>query len=105
MERGFSRSVNPGESIGSAMTSVHRDPLDSASFKFGIEEEYFLADSNTLEPPSETPNTLFDQLRECGIDLERELLQSQLEVGTRPHTATYDACLELQGLRIAASWA
>jgi carboxylate-amine ligase len=88
-----------------ARPNVRRGSLKSASFRFGIEEEYFLADSNSFEPPAETPDRLFDQLRECGIALERELLQSQLEVGTRPHTVTRDACLELQGLRIAASFA
>src|SRR3954471_21033492 len=85
--------------------SLRRDRSGLGGFRFGIEEEYFLADRSSFQSPSEPPNGLFQQLRECGLHLERELLQSQIEVATRPHTTTSDACLELQGLRIATSWA
>lgn len=79
-----------------------RLPPDEA-FRFGIEEEYFLADQASFRPPIETPDELFRQLKGCGIRLERELLQSQIEVATRPHSAASAARQELEAMRHATA--
>jgi carboxylate-amine ligase len=78
-----------------------RAPLsESASFQFGIEEEYFLCDAATLQPAMNTPESLF---RHAGARLNREMLQAQLEVATRPHTKSQDARDELVELRRMAA--
>jgi glutamate---cysteine ligase / carboxylate-amine ligase len=77
-------------------------PADMA-FRFGIEEEYFLASAETMRPVPTTPNSLFKELPVSGRQLERELLQAQLEVSTRPHRCTSEARSELRELRTAAS--
>ena len=53
------------------------------SFQFGIEEEYFLSDAQTLQAVSKTPDALF-QSADFGIagHIGREFLQAQLEVAT-----------------------
>jgi len=73
------------------------------TFRFGIEEEYFLADARTLRPARRTPDGLFKQLAGSDICLHRELLQSQIEVATRPHDAFWAAREELKLLRNATS--
>ena len=69
-------------------------------FHFGIEEEYFLSDANTLQVPSETPEALF-ALAECGTGghVGREFLQAQIEVATEPHCEAGGARQELKRLR------
>jgi glutamate---cysteine ligase / carboxylate-amine ligase len=69
-------------------------------FQFGIEEEYFLSDAETLHVPSETPEALF-ALAECGTGgrVGREFLQAQIEVATEPHVEAGNAKLELKRLR------
>jgi carboxylate-amine ligase len=74
-------------------------------FQFGIEEEYFLGCARTLSPPAETPDALFNSKRRDGLVLERELLQAQLEVATRPHVSARDMRRELMALRTAAACA
>src|ERR1700719_5107967 len=61
------------------------------SFRFGIEEEYFLCDAATLQPAMSTPESLFTR-REPGsaARLNREMLQAQVEVATRPHARSGD---------------
>ncbi len=69
-------------------------------FQFGIEEEYFLSDAQTLQVPKETPEALF-QLADCGDAgrIGREFLQAQIEVATEPHSEIGDARTELKRLR------
>jgi carboxylate-amine ligase len=77
---------------------------DVASFQFGIEEEYFLCDGATLQPAMSTPDDLFDSSSPgLGVRLNREMLQAQLEVASRPHTDCRDARHELGKLRRAAA--
>jgi glutamate---cysteine ligase / carboxylate-amine ligase len=72
-------------------------------FRFGIEEEYFLAAGHDFRPPAQTPDDLFRRQPRSGVSLERELLQSQVEVATRPHATTRAARAELRALRQATS--
>ncbi len=69
-------------------------------FQFGIEEEYFLADAQTLQAPAETPDSLF-RSADYGVagHIGREFLQAQIEVATEPHCSASEAKLELLRLR------
>ena len=69
-------------------------------FQFGIEEEYFLSDADTLEVPAETPDLLF-QRADIGVagHIGREFLQAQIEVATEPHHRAGDIRTELLALR------
>lgn len=77
--------------------------IDSV-LRVGIEEEYFLCEEGSLEPAMRTPEALFAR-REHGASLNREMLQAQLEVATRPHTSLQDARAELLALRKSAACA
>ena len=69
-------------------------------FQFGIEEEYFLSDAQTLQAPSETPDALFRSAETCTSGhVGREFLQAQIEVATEPHRDSRTARRELQNLR------
>src|SRR3954447_19118295 len=75
-----------------------------SSFQFGIEEEYFLCDSATLQPAMITPETLFERRHpRTGGSLNREMLQAQIEVASRPHTTSQNARDELIELRQMAA--
>jgi carboxylate-amine ligase len=88
----------------SSTISLEANSGDSrAAFRFGIEEEYFLSDAATLRPAVTTPDSLFKRLGFSGARLERELLQSQMEVATRPHLTSNAARDELKELREAAA--
>ncbi len=69
-------------------------------FQFGIEEEYFLSDAQTLQVSSETPDALF-RAADFGTSghVGREFLQAQIEVATEPHCKCGDSKLELRHLR------
>jgi carboxylate-amine ligase len=69
-------------------------------FQFGIEEEYFLSDAETLQVPKETPDALFKSA-DLGVagTIGREFLQAQIEVATEPHCSADDARRELLRLR------
>jgi carboxylate-amine ligase len=83
------------------LKSRRRAPFSkSASFRFGIEEEYFLCEAATLQPAMSTPESLF---HDPGGRLNREMLQAQVEVATRPHTRSGDARDELSELRRIAA--
>ncbi|MGA7326879.1 MAG: carboxylate-amine ligase [Rhodomicrobium sp.] len=76
------------------------------SFSFGIEEEYFLADTETFEAPSDTPAALFDKLdQNTGGRAGRESLQAQMEVSTMPARSATAAKEELCRLRQASAGA
>src|SRR5438128_12432615 len=93
--------------MASSETIARRRPASRGddAFSFGIEEEYFLADTISLRPPTRTPNGLFAQSGGGEIRLNRELLQCQIEIATRPHTIRAAACEELKALREASSHA
>ncbi|HEX5230780.1 MAG TPA: carboxylate-amine ligase [Bradyrhizobium sp.] len=73
-------------------------------FQFGIEEEYFLCDAQTLQVSVETPDALFKRAG-FGVSgsIGREFLQAQIEVATEPHTDAGDARRELLRLRQSAA--
>ena len=73
-------------------------------FQFGIEEEYFLSDSESGEVSAETPDSLF-QAAAFGMpgNIGREFLQAQIEAATEPHRIAADARIELRQLRLNAA--
>ncbi len=73
-------------------------------FQFGIEEEYFLSDSETFATPAETPDALFQIADSCSIGrIGREFLQAQIEVATEPQLSLDGARRELSRLRQSAA--
>lgn len=73
-------------------------------FQFGVEEEYFLSDAQTLQAPSETPDSLFDAANiTASGHVGREFLQAQIEVATEPHCNAEQARRELLRLRRSAA--
>jgi len=57
-----------------------REGLMDASYQFGIEEEYFLADAATRGTPRRSVAAFHAAARARLPTVERELLQSQVEV-------------------------
>jgi carboxylate-amine ligase len=73
-------------------------------FQFGIEEEYFLSDSETFATPAETPDALFQNADNGATGrIGREFLQAQIEVATEPHLSLDEARRELLRLRQSAA--
>lgn len=71
------------------------------SFSFGIEEEYFLVDSETCAVMRRMPEGFFEAAKAVLEDkVAGEFLQSQIEVVTAPHTDITAARDELRDLRI-----
>ena len=70
-----------------------------ANYQFGIEEEYFLADAATRGTPRRTVAAFHAAARAHLPAVERELLQSQVEVSTPPSTSFAEARGILGGLR------
>lgn len=69
-------------------------------YSFGIEEEYFLVDAETRAVVQHAPAGLHAAATEAlGPAIEREFLQGQIEVATKPATAMAAARHELAGLR------
>jgi glutamate---cysteine ligase / carboxylate-amine ligase len=80
------------------------DVAPRSDYCFGIEEEYFLADENTFQAPSKTPEALFEALEErTESRAGRESLQAQLEVCTTPSASVAEARKELRHIRIASA--
>ena len=72
-------------------------------FGFGIEEEYFLADAETMEAARETPESLFRETSAAtGGNAGREFLQAQIEVSTEPQKTAAAARTRLTSLRAGA---
>lgn len=69
------------------------------TYKFGIEEEYFLADAKTRGTPRRAVKAFHEAARTRLPRVERELLQSQVEVSTPPSTSFAEARETLAGLR------
>ncbi len=55
-------------------------------YRFGIEEEYFLADAETRGTPRRSVKTVPCRGRRAPAEIGRELLQCQVEVCTPPST-------------------
>ena len=69
-------------------------------FKFGIEEEFFLVDADTKSAARAMPAAFLAAAWEAtGGQVTGELLQSQVEVATLPHTSMTAARQELRFLR------
>jgi carboxylate-amine ligase len=108
---GFDSAIHRGLELSLSGDSRHviirsSTPLDESSveYSFGIEEEYFLADSATLEARQKTPDDFFEAVNwSTGGQAMREMLQAQLEVATNVHVEARDACHELKFLRQEAS--
>ncbi len=65
------------------------------SYQFGIEEEYFISDALTRTSVSNvSPHFIAAVRAEYPAEVQREMLQCQLEVATRP-------CLEMSEARTA----
>ena len=71
----------------------------NTDYQFGIEEEYFLADATTRGTPRRTVKAFHDAAHKRLPQVERELLQSQIEVSTPPSTSFAEARELLAGLR------
>jgi carboxylate-amine ligase len=76
--------------------------ITEPSFTVGIEEEYLLVDLATMDLANDPPASLLEECRErCGHaeQVSRELLRSQIEVGTRKHATVHSANEDLRQLR------
>jgi carboxylate-amine ligase len=75
-----------------------------ADFKFGIEEEFFLVDADTKSAARAMPaEFLAAAQRATGGQVSGELLQSQVEIVTLPHSDMAGARAELRFLRQAVA--
>ena len=73
--------------------------MRGASYRFGIEEEFFLADAVTRGTPRRGVKA-FHAAAHARLDrVERELLQSQVEISTPPSTSFREARATLRDLR------
>ena len=73
---------------------------DQPKFTVGIEEEYLVIDIGTLNLVSTMPPALMEECdRELGSQVSKELLQCQIEVGTRVCKTMQEAREELVYLR------
>ena len=68
------------------------------AFKFGIEEEFFLANARSRAAPGEPVTAFHDDAKRLGA-VERELLQNQVEICTEPTASLDEARAALAGLR------
>lgn len=74
--------------------------MERPSLTLGIEEEYLLVDPETRDLVAEPTPDFFTACRDrLGERVSRELLQCQVEVGTRPHPTVGAAVAELRDLR------
>jgi glutamate---cysteine ligase / carboxylate-amine ligase len=70
------------------------------TFRFGIEEEYFLVDARTKAIASTVPEAVFAAAKTSTFGRGKcEFLQQQLEVATEPHVDIVKAGAELRQLR------
>ncbi len=74
-----------------------------ADYRFGIEEEYFLADAATRGTPRRNVTAFHAAAHARLPAVERELLQSQVEISTPPSTSFAGARETLGGLRAGLS--
>jgi carboxylate-amine ligase len=83
---------------------VDRTTSGALDFGVGIEEEYFLSDMRTMQVACETSDSLFEAAA-AGLPgrIDREFLQSQVEVATSPHVRMNQTREELVRLRRIAA--
>jgi glutamate---cysteine ligase / carboxylate-amine ligase len=94
------RALSIPESVDQTLRALsHTKAIMDASYRFGIEEEYFLADATTRGTPRRTAKGFHEAARARLPQVERELLQSQVEVATPPSTSFAAAGEILCGLR------
>jgi glutamate---cysteine ligase / carboxylate-amine ligase len=81
---------------------VTRRVADSAgTFRFGIEEEYFLVDAETKAIAPKVPEALFAAVKTSTLGQGKaEFLQQQVEVATEPQVDMAKATTELRRLRL-----
>ena len=68
-------------------------------YRFGIEEEFFLADAVTRGTPDGNVQAFHDDAQSVASSAERELLQFQVEIGSTPTASVASARAELAQLR------
>jgi carboxylate-amine ligase len=74
--------------------------MTTEEYRIGIEEEYFIVDGETKSALRRMPAPFMDQARGAlGEAVSGEMLQSQIEMMTRPHVSAADARRQLHGLR------
>ena len=74
--------------------------MTTEEYRIGIEEEYFIIDGETKSALRRMPAPFMDQARGAlGEAVSGEMLQSQIEMMTRPHVSAADARRQLHGLR------
>ncbi|CAA0086765.1 Putative glutamate--cysteine ligase 2 [Starkeya nomas] len=74
--------------------------MTTEEYRIGIEEEYFIVDGETRSALRRMPGAFMDKVHaELGGAVSGELLQSQIEVMTRPHESAAEARRQLRGLR------
>ena len=97
VRRGERMGAATEQKIGVGTVSV----ADCAgTFRFGIEEEYFLVDAETKTIAANVPEALFAAAKASTLGRGKcEFLQQQLEVATEPHVDMVRARAELQQLR------
>ena len=71
----------------------------SASYRFGIEEEFFLADATTRNTPGKAAKAFHDDVKQRMPDAERELMQAQIEIASKPTDDFAEARSTLTALR------
>ncbi len=71
----------------------------NTSYQFGIEEEFFLADAITRGTPRRTVKAFHDTVRAELPHVDRELMQSQVEIASPPSTSFAETRAKLAGLR------
>ena len=71
----------------------------TATYRFGIEEEYFLADATTRGTPRRAVKAFHAAVKAKLSGVERELLQSQVEVASPPSSDFAETRGVLAGLR------
>jgi carboxylate-amine ligase len=107
-----SPAINPGAVhrrlvAGESMEHAEKAGIGTGSvadltgtFRFGIEEEYFLVDAETKAIAPTVPKALFAAAKSSTLGRGKgEFLQQQLEVATKPHVNMKKARAELCQLR------
>jgi glutamate---cysteine ligase / carboxylate-amine ligase len=69
------------------------------NYQFGIEEELFLADAVTRATPNQSLDAFHADVHRQFPEVERELMQSQIEIASPPSTSFDEARKYLGGLR------
>ena len=74
-------------------------------FRFGIEEEFFLVEAESKAVTTTRHEAFFSAVKkEIGNQVTGEMLQSQIEIATLPHTAMNSAAAELKFLRQSVAY-